>query len=64
MVGALLGLPALKQKPDLAVTATLWSVVTLLMTVAIGVLALGEVLSMSKMLGISLAVGAVILLSV
>jgi multidrug transporter EmrE-like cation transporter len=63
MVGALLWLPALKQKPDLAVTGTLWSVITLLMTVAIGVLAFGEVLSMSKILGILLAVGAVILLS-
>jgi multidrug transporter EmrE-like cation transporter len=62
MVGALLWLPALKQKPDLAVTGTLWSVITLLMTVAIGVIAFGEVLSMSRILGIALAVVAVILL--
>jgi multidrug transporter EmrE-like cation transporter len=61
--GALLWLPALKQKPELAITGTLWSVITLLMTVAIGIFAFGESLALHQMFGIALAVGAVVLLS-
>jgi multidrug transporter EmrE-like cation transporter len=45
IIGALLWLPALKQKPDLAITGTLWSVITLLMAVGIGVVIFGESLS-------------------
>lgn len=64
LAGVLFWLPALRQKPDLAVTGTLWSVITLLMTVAIGVLVFGESLSGYQILGITLAVGAVIFLSI
>jgi multidrug transporter EmrE-like cation transporter len=62
-IGALLWLPALKQKPELAVTGTLWSVITLLMTVAIGVIVFGESLPLYKICGVLLAIAAVVLLS-
>jgi multidrug transporter EmrE-like cation transporter len=61
--GALVWIPALKQRPNLAVTGTLWSVMTLLMTVGIGVFVFGESFGLYKAIGIVLAVGAVILLS-
>jgi len=63
IVGVLLWLPALKQQPDLSVTGTLWSVITLLVTVALGVVVFGESLSFSKILGISFAIAAVTLLT-
>jgi multidrug transporter EmrE-like cation transporter len=64
LTGVLFWLPALKQKPDLAVTGTMWSVITLLVTVAIGTLVFGEVLSGYQVVGIILAVGSVIFLSI
>ena len=62
-VGALLWIPALKQKPDLAITGTLWSVITLLFTIAIGVFIFGETISLLQKIGIALAIGALLLLS-
>ena len=64
LVGALFWIPALKQKPDLAVTGTLWSVMTLLMTVVIGVFMFAETLAPHQIVGVVFAVGAVVLLSV
>ena len=63
MIGVFAWLPALKQRPELAITGTLWSVITLLMTVAIGVVLFGETLPLHKLFGILLAIGAVVLLS-
>jgi multidrug transporter EmrE-like cation transporter len=61
--GVFLWLPALRQRPELAVTGTIWSVVTMLMTVAIGVFIFGEALSTTRVIGIVLAMIAVALLS-
>jgi len=63
LAGACFWIPALKQKPDLAVTGTLWSVMTLLMTVAIGVIIFAETLAPHQIIGIVFAVVAVALLS-
>jgi multidrug transporter EmrE-like cation transporter len=63
-LGALAWLPALLQKKDLSVVGTLWSVISLCLTVLIGVLLFGERLTALRMLGIGLSIVAVGILSV
>jgi multidrug transporter EmrE-like cation transporter len=63
MTGVIFWLPALKQRPELAITGTLWSVITLLITVAMGVFLFGESISSKQILGILFAIAAVVLLS-
>ena len=61
--GALLWLPALMQQKDLSLTGTLWSVISLCMTVAIGVLLFYEALNGMRMIGIVFAVASIVILT-
>src|SRR5262245_30125429 len=63
-VAALTWLPARRQKNELSITGALWSVISLLMTVLIGLLIFGERPSNIGMAGILAALVAVFLLSV
>ncbi len=60
--GALAWLPAILQKNSLAIAGGIWSVLSLLATVLIGVLVFGEKLSFMGMTGIIAAFVAIILL--
>lgn len=62
-LGTLAWLPAILQKNSLSVVGTIWSVLTLATTVLIGILIFGEKVSTLGIIGIILAVIAVILLS-
>lgn len=61
--GALFWIPALKAQPELAVTGTLWSVITMMVTVLLGVVVFNEALSVSRIVGIGFALLAVVFLS-
>ena len=63
-VSVLLWLPAILQKNQLSVVGTIWSVLSLLITVLIGVLIFGEKLSFTGLIGIILAFVAIIFLSI
>ena len=60
----LLWLPALLERNSLAVTGTLWSVMSLLATVSIGTLVFHERLTPIHWLGVVLAFAAILLLSI
>ena len=62
-LGVLAWLPALMQKRDLSVTGTLWSVISLCMTVLIGLLIFRERITLLRVCGIGLAVASIVLLS-
>lgn len=57
-------LPAILQKNSLSITGTIWSVLSLLVTILIGVLIFGERLSIIGIIGIIMAVIAIVLLSI
>ena len=61
--GVLAWLPAILQKNQLSITGTIWSVLSLLTTVVIGILFFGERLNIIGIIGIIFAVVAVVLLS-
>ena len=61
--GTLAWLPALLQKNTLTITGTLWSVLSLLMTVAIGILGFQEPITPRVLVGILLACATVVCLS-
>lgn len=61
--GVLAWLPAILQKKQLSITGTIWSIMSLLATVLIGVLIFKERLGMVGTAGITLALAAIILLS-
>ncbi len=63
-LGTLAWLPAILQKNSLSIAGTIWSVLSLLATVSIGVLIFGEKLSAAGVAGIVAALAAIILLSV
>jgi multidrug transporter EmrE-like cation transporter len=62
-LGVLAWLPAILQKNQLSIVGTIWSVLSLLTTVLIGILLFGEKLSLLGIIGIAAAVVAVALLS-
>lgn len=62
-LGVLTWLPAILQKNQLSIVGTIWSVLSLLTTILIGVLIFKEKLDATSFLGIILAFGAIILLS-
>lgn len=63
-LGTLAWLPAILQKNQLSVVGTIWSVMSLLATVLIGVILFGEKLSMFGWTGIATAFLSIILLSI
>ncbi len=63
-LGVLAWLPALMQRNQLSIVGTIWSVLSLLATVLIGVLIFSEKLSVVGILGIVAAFVAIILLSI
>jgi multidrug transporter EmrE-like cation transporter len=64
IVSVLLWFPALIQKNQLSTTGVLWSVISLLMTVLIGLLIFGEKPNLIGVIGIIVAFVAVFLLSI
>lgn len=63
-LGVLAWLPAILQKNSLSIVGTLWSVISLLTTVLIGILIFGEKLSLIGIVGITIAIIAIVLLSI
>ena len=63
VLGTLAWLPAILQKNQLSVTGTIWSVLSVLATIGIGILIFKEQLSLLQIIGIILAIIAVGLLS-
>ncbi|MEI6864343.1 MAG: hypothetical protein WCK46_03230 [Candidatus Adlerbacteria bacterium] len=63
-LGTLLWLPAILQKNQLSLVGALWSVLSLLATVLIGVILFGEKLSLLGVIGIVFAFVSVFLLSI
>jgi multidrug transporter EmrE-like cation transporter len=61
-IGVLAWLPAILQKNSLSIAGTIWSVLSLLTTILIGVLIFGEKLSTMSIMGMGLAFTAIILL--
>jgi multidrug transporter EmrE-like cation transporter len=64
ILGTLAWLPAILQKNSLSIVGTIWSVLSLLATVSIGVLVFGEKLSTLGIIGIITAFAAIVLLSI
>jgi len=62
-VSVLLWLPAILQKNQLSVVGVMWSVLSLLITILIGVIIFGEKLNLLSTLGIIFAIISTILLS-
>ena len=63
-IGVVLWLPAILQKNQLSIVGTMWSVLSLLTTILIGVIIFGEKVSLLGSLGIATAFLAIILLSI
>lgn len=63
-LGVLAWLPAILQKNQLSVVGTMWSVLSLLTTILIGVIIFGEKLSLIGIAGIVMAMIAIVLLSI
>lgn len=63
IIGTLAWLPAILQRNQLSIVGAIWSVLSLLATVLIGILIFGEKLSMIGIIGIITAVVAIALLS-
>lgn len=62
-IGVLLWLPAILQKNQLSIVGVMWSMLSLLSTILIGVLIFGEKLSIIGIIGIIFAFISIILLS-
>lgn len=63
-LGVLAWLPAIMQKNQLSIVGTIWSVLSLMATVMIGVLIFSEKLSIIGVLGIITAFVSIVLLSI
>jgi multidrug transporter EmrE-like cation transporter len=63
ILSALTWLPAIFEKSNLSVTGVIWSVVSVMATVAIGILVFGEKLTIIQSIGLFLGLIAVALLS-
>lgn len=57
-------LPAILQKNSLSIVGTIWSVLSLTVTVFVGIILFGEKLSLTGALGIFAALVAIVLLSI
>ncbi len=64
ILGTLAWLPAILQKNQLSIVGTIWSVLSLLATVSIGVIIFNEKLSTVGVAGVIIAFIAIILLSI
>jgi len=62
--GVLVWLPAILQRNSLSIVGTMWSVLSLLTTILIGVLIFKEKLSTVGIAGMAMAIIAIILLSI
>jgi multidrug transporter EmrE-like cation transporter len=62
--GVLAWLPAILQKNSLSIVGTMWSVLSLLTTILIGILIFKEKLSIAGIAGMVMAIIAIILLSI
>ena len=62
-ISVLLWLPAILQKNQLSIVGTMWSIMSLLITVLIGVLIFKEKIDLTSLIGIIFAFIAIILLS-
>jgi len=62
-IGVLAWLPAILQKNQLSIVGTMWSVLSLLTTVLIGILVFNEKINAAGIVGIVFAFAAIILLS-
>jgi len=63
LIGTILWLPAIYQRQSLSITGTIWSVLTMMMTVILGTVIFKESVSTTGMIGIALSIVSVILLS-
>jgi len=63
-IGSMFWLPYLLYKNELAIRGTIWSVVSLVVTVMLGVLIFHEKISLVQIVGLLLAFVAVALLSI
>ena len=63
VLSAMTWLPAIFQKNQLSVTGVIWSVVSVIATVAIGILAFNEKLTTIQLLGLTAGLVSVVLLS-
>lgn len=61
--GTLAWLPAILQRNQLSIVGAIWSVMSLLATVSIGILIFSEKLSLTGAIGIVIAIIAIVLLS-
>lgn len=64
ILGTLAWLPAILQKNQLSIVGTIWSVLSLLATVSIGVIIFNEKLNLAGIFGILTAFVSIVLLSV
>lgn len=64
VLGTLAWLPAILQKNQLSIVGTIWSVLSLLATVFIGIIIFSEKLSIIGIVGIIMAFVSIILLSI
>ena len=63
-LGMITWLPAIMQKNQLSVVGVMWSVLSLVITILIGILVFNEKLTQINLLGMFLGIIAVILLSI
>ena len=63
-LSVLVWLPAILQKNSLSIVGTMWSVLSLLTTVLVGILIFGEKLSTIGIIGMITALVAIVLLSI
>jgi len=63
IITALTWLPAIFEKSQLSITGVIWSILSLIATVSIGVLVFHEKLTMTQSVGLALGFVSVILLS-
>lgn len=62
-LGALMWIPALMQGKSLSVVGTMWSVISLCLTIAIGIVIFDERLTALQIFGVVLAMGSIVALS-
>ncbi len=63
ILSAVAWLPAIFEKNQLSITGVIWSIVSLMATVAIGVLAFNEELTLTQCIGLATGLVSVVLLS-
>jgi len=63
LIGAAAWIPAIFERSQLSITGVIWSVVSLIATVLIGILVFGERLNLIQSIGIAAGIVCVVLLS-